>query len=173
MSELNHECGIAAIYHLAGKASPLASSHGPDQISRLLPRMLLDIQNRGQLSAGLTSYNPERSQLIDTFREVGSVSEVFRLNHQGKADSLMERYAGRAAIGHVRYATCGTEDRSYAQPFGLVLVLMANWPTTLHFVTSCWLMTITIWPGRRIPRSSCMRSVGSFLVIGLRRCSRS
>jgi amidophosphoribosyltransferase len=117
MSELNHECGIAAIYHLAGKASPLASSHGPDQISRLLPRMLLDIQNRGQLSAGLTSYNPERSQLIDTFREVGSVSEVFRLNHQGKADSLMERYAGRAAIGHVRYATCGTEDRSYAQPF--------------------------------------------------------
>jgi amidophosphoribosyltransferase len=29
----------------------------------------------------------------------------------------MRRYAGRAAIGHVRYATCGGEDRSYAQPF--------------------------------------------------------
>ena len=26
-------------------------------------------------------------------------------------------YAGRAAIGHVRYATCGANDRSYAQPF--------------------------------------------------------
>ena len=25
--------------------------------------------------------------------------------------------AGRAAIGHVRYATCGREDLSYAQPF--------------------------------------------------------
>ena len=29
----------------------------------------------------------------------------------------MEEYAGRAAIGHVRYATCGANDRSYAQPF--------------------------------------------------------
>ena len=29
----------------------------------------------------------------------------------------MEEYAGRAAIGHVRYATCGADDRSYAQPF--------------------------------------------------------
>jgi amidophosphoribosyltransferase len=26
-------------------------------------------------------------------------------------------YSGSAAIGHVRYATCGDEDRSYAQPF--------------------------------------------------------
>ena len=29
----------------------------------------------------------------------------------------MREYAGRAAIGHVRYATCGADDRSYAQPF--------------------------------------------------------
>ncbi len=29
----------------------------------------------------------------------------------------MKEYVGRAAIGHVRYATCGAEDRSYAQPF--------------------------------------------------------
>jgi len=29
----------------------------------------------------------------------------------------MREYAGRAAIGHVRYATCGSEDRTYAQPF--------------------------------------------------------
>jgi amidophosphoribosyltransferase len=79
--------------------------------------MLLDIQNRGQLSAGMTSYNPERNQLIDTFKEVGSVSEVFRMSHRGKYESLMEEYAGRAAIGHVRYATCGCDDRSYAQPF--------------------------------------------------------
>ncbi|KKK62925.1 hypothetical protein LCGC14_2999480, partial [marine sediment metagenome] len=37
--------------------------------------------------------------------------------HRGKAENLMKRYAGRAAIGHVRYATCGHDDRSYAQPF--------------------------------------------------------
>jgi amidophosphoribosyltransferase len=29
----------------------------------------------------------------------------------------MRRYVGIAAIGHVRYATCGSDDRSYAQPF--------------------------------------------------------
>ena len=48
---------------------------------------------------------------------MGSVSEVFRLSHRGKFESLMDEYAGRAAIGHVRYATCGQDDRSYAQPF--------------------------------------------------------
>ena len=82
-----------------------------------MPRMLLDIQNRGQLSAGMTSYAPERQQILDTHRELGSVAEVFRLSHRGKAENLMRQYEGRAAIGHVRYATCGEEDRSYAQPF--------------------------------------------------------
>lgn len=118
MSELHHECGIAAIYHLPGRErSPLCPEQGPEEISRLMPRMLLDIQNRGQLSAGFTTFNPERNELIDTYKDVGSVSEVFRMNHRGKYDSLMADYAGRAAIGHVRYATCGDEDRGYAQPF--------------------------------------------------------
>ncbi len=117
MSELFHECGIAAIYHLPGdEVSPLCPG-SPDQASRLIPRMLLDIQNRGQLSAGITSYHPDRDQLIDTHKDIGTVSEVFRLSHSGKRESLMNEYAGRAAIGHVRYATCGKEDRSYAQPF--------------------------------------------------------
>lgn len=118
MSELHHECGVAAIYHLpSAQPSPLCPPQGPDEVTRLIPRMLLDIQNRGQLAAGMTTYNPKRQQLIDTYKELGSVSEVFRLSHRGKAESLMGRYAGRAAIGHVRYATCGREDRSYAQPF--------------------------------------------------------
>jgi len=118
MSELHHECGVAAIYHLAGgDVSPLCPSQGQEEISRLMPRMLLDIQNRGQLSAGMTSYNPCRQQLIDTHRELGTVTEAFRLNHRGKAESLMRQYAGTAAIGHVRYATCGADDCSYAQPF--------------------------------------------------------
>jgi amidophosphoribosyltransferase len=65
----------------------------------------------------MTSYNPQRAQLIDTHKDIGTVSEVFRLSHSGKRESLMSRYSGRAAIGHVRYATCGRDDRSYAQPF--------------------------------------------------------
>jgi amidophosphoribosyltransferase len=118
MSELREECGVAALYHLPHEAaSPFCLEQGPEEISRLMPRMLLDIQNRGQLAAGMTTYNPERKQLIDTHKDVGTVAEVFRLNHRGKARSLMRKYAGRAAIGHVRYATCGREDRSYAQPF--------------------------------------------------------
>ncbi len=118
MSEIHHECGVAAIYHLPGEEiSPLCPEQGPDEVSRLMPRMLLDIQNRGQLAAGMTTYNPHRNQLIDTHKEIGSVAEVFRLSHRGKSESLMRRYAGSAAIGHVRYATCGEDDRSYAQPF--------------------------------------------------------
>ncbi len=118
MSDLKHECGIAAIYHLPDRPqSPLCPAPGPDEVSRLVPRMLLDIQNRGQLSAGMTSYHPTRSRLLDTYSDLGSVTEVFRLSHRGKAESLMRQYVGRAAIGHVRYATCGDEDHTHAQPF--------------------------------------------------------
>src|SRR3989441_8114145 len=118
MSELHHECGIAAIYHFPNSAaSRLAPQAGPEQVSRLMPRMLLDLQNRGQLAAGFTTYNPERQRLLDTYKQIGTVVEAFRLNHHAKYDSIMRQYAGRAAIGHVRYATCGANDLSYAQPF--------------------------------------------------------
>ena len=112
MSELHHECGVAAIYHLPGEeTSPLCPGQGPQEVSRLVPRMLLDIQNRGQLAAGITSYCPDRDQLIDTHKDVGSVSEVFRMAHRAECEKLMQEYRGRAAIGHVRYATCGADDR--------------------------------------------------------------
>ncbi len=118
MSELNHECGVAAIYHLPSlEPSHLCTEHGPLEVSRLLPRMLQDIQNRGQLAAGMTTYNPNRPYLLDTMKDVGTVSEVFRMSHRGKSEALMAEYAGQAAIGHVRYATCGKDDRNYAQPF--------------------------------------------------------
>ncbi|HXG11325.1 MAG TPA: amidophosphoribosyltransferase [Gemmataceae bacterium] len=118
MDELQHECGIAAIYHLESSIpSRLAPVAGPEQVSRLMPRMLLDLQNRGQLAAGFTTYNPRREKLLDTYKQIGTVIEAFRLSHQAKYDSIMREYAGRAAIGHVRYATCGANDRSYAQPF--------------------------------------------------------
>jgi amidophosphoribosyltransferase len=128
MTEIHDECGIAAIYHLpSDEISPLCPDHGPAEASRLVPRMLLDIQNRGQLAAGFTTYNPARNQLIDTHKNVGTVREVFRLSHPGKSDNLMREYAGRAAIGHVRYATCGQDDRSYAQPFERHHLLKHKW----------------------------------------------
>jgi len=118
MDELKHECGIAAIYHFDSPTpSRLAPPSGPENVSRLMPRMLLDLQNRGQLAAGFATYNPRRDKLLDTYKQIGTVIEAFRLNHQAKYDSIMKEFAGRAAIGHVRYATCGQTDRSYAQPF--------------------------------------------------------
>ncbi|NLE36447.1 MAG: amidophosphoribosyltransferase, partial [Pirellulaceae bacterium] len=91
MGELREECGVAAIYHLdSAEPSPLCPAGGPEEVSRLMPRMLLDIQNRGQLAAGMTSYNPRRKQLIDTHKEVGSVAEVFRTSHRAKFESLMQ-----------------------------------------------------------------------------------
>ncbi len=120
MSELHHECGVAAIYQLPSQpVSELCPGGEPGNASTLIPRMLLDMQNRGQLSAGISRFHPEpeNGQLIDTYRDIGSVQEVFRLSHTAKATSLMKRYSGAAAIGHVRYATCGKDDKSYAQPF--------------------------------------------------------
>ena len=128
MSDLRHECGLAAIYHLpAAETSPLCPGQGQEDVSRLMPRMLLDIQNRGQLSAGMTAWHPDRSQLLATYKDVGSVSEVFRMSHRGKFESLMEQHAGRAAIGHVRYATCGAEDRGYAQPLERPHIQKRKW----------------------------------------------
>jgi amidophosphoribosyltransferase len=128
MSDLHHECGLAAIYHLPGpETSPLCGARGQEEASRLIPRMLLDIQNRGQLSAGMTAWNPQRPQLLATFKDVGSVSEVFRMSHRGKFESLMDQHTGRAAIGHVRYATCGADDRGYAQPLERPHIQKRKW----------------------------------------------
>ena len=56
MGELNHECGVAAVYHghAAGEpVSALAPIPGDvNSVARLIPRMLLDIQNRASLPRG-------------------------------------------------------------------------------------------------------------------------
>jgi amidophosphoribosyltransferase len=119
MGELHHECGVAAVYHSAGRSvSTLAPIAGDrNSVARLVPRMLLDMQNRGQLAAGMSSYRPDRNALIRTHKEVGTVAESFRLNHREEFESIMSQMDGPVAIGHVRYATCGGNDRTDAQPF--------------------------------------------------------
>jgi amidophosphoribosyltransferase len=117
MSELFHECGLAAVYYLPDHGTSRLLSSGPNSASRMIPGMLVDMQNRGQLAAGMATFHPGRDKLLVKWKDVGAVSEVFRLNHRVKFEDIMRRHAGPAAIGHVRYATCGKEDRSYAQPF--------------------------------------------------------
>ena len=83
----------------------------------------------------------------------------------------MREYAGRAAIGHVRYATCGADDRSYAQPFERHHLQKHKWfsfalqrpagELSASCATSCWPTTTTIWPATPTPKSSCTRSAAS------------
>ncbi len=122
MSELHEECGVVAIYHFVNdealkEPSELCGSIKPTEITRLLPRMLLDVQNRGQLSAGITSYNEKRTPLLSTYKDVGTVAEAFHQNHKDEFEKIMKNLMGNAGIGHVRYATCGRDDVSYAHPF--------------------------------------------------------
>ncbi len=111
MSEDIHEnCGIAAVY---------IKENGESANKALfyLYKLLLNLQNRGQLSAGITTYNTARGQLLDTHSDLGPVNEVFRTSDKAKSMRIFKRYAGNKGIGHVRYATSGSEEKSYAQPF--------------------------------------------------------
>ncbi len=130
LDPIHDECGIAAVYRLdrvPGEGSPDSGDSETARqknwhegsVTRIIPDMLIDLQNRGQLAAGLTRYDEDAAQLIDTYKQVGSVSDVFHLTHPDpkKFTDIVDEYEGRAAIGHTRYATCGKEDREYAQPF--------------------------------------------------------
>ena len=103
------ECGILAIYNLDRKNTR--------SVTPLVSTALLDLQHRGQLGTGITSFDPARSHLLMTHKEVGTVHEVFHLGHADTAKDLLEKYRGCAAIGHVRYATSGRDQAEYAQPF--------------------------------------------------------
>ena len=129
MAELHEECGVAAVYFLGEGAaeSRFSPVQGGHESSRLIPRLLQEIQNRGQLAAGITTFCPTRHQLIETHKDVGSVTEVFQLSQQDRYEELMHKLAGPAAIGHVRYATCGADDRNYAQPFERTHIEKTKW----------------------------------------------
>ncbi|MFO0936465.1 MAG: amidophosphoribosyltransferase [Gemmataceae bacterium] len=97
--------------------SPVHRDGNPDTLSWLMPRMLLDLQNRGQLAAGMSTYNPIRETIIQTYKRVGTVAEAFKTSRVRKFRKILNKHTGRAAIGHTRYATCGGDKKCFAQPF--------------------------------------------------------
>ena len=110
--DVHEECGVAAIYlHGGEKGHPVGGA------AYYLYQMLLQMQNRGQLSAGITTYNADRQQLIDTHRKQGTVNEVFSSRVRPKMEGLMKKYSGDRGIGHLRYATMGPDEKGAAQPF--------------------------------------------------------
>ena len=82
-----------------------------------LYQMLLQMQHRGQLSAGITVLKENEPFLLRTHKDLGLVNNVFHAEHKGKFSSIMQKFSSRKGIGHIRYATCGADDVEYAQPF--------------------------------------------------------
>lgn len=118
MDELHEECGIIALYRLnSGEAVSRTPSPWPDNVARLAPRMLLDLQHRGQLSAGITVYNPEKREILKTYKEIGTVSEVFHAGNLKKHEEILADHSGIALIGHTRYASGSKNVANNAQPF--------------------------------------------------------
>lgn len=80
-------------------------------------KMLLQMQHRGQLSSGITTYHPKENIILKTHKGMGLVNTVFKTEHNAKFNSIMKKLESCKGIGHVRYATCGMDDETYAQPF--------------------------------------------------------
>ena len=107
--DAKHQCGLAAVYIKEnGDAANRALFY--------LYKLLLNQQNRGQLSAGVTTFNPSRMQILDTYKDLGTVNEVFKTSDRQRSLEIFKRYSGNKGIGHIRYATSGSEERSLAQP---------------------------------------------------------
>ncbi|MBN1157120.1 amidophosphoribosyltransferase, partial [Candidatus Woesearchaeota archaeon] len=98
MDELKEECGVAAVCIEDESKERGRAVH-------FLYRILLNLQHRGQLSAGITTYDSGRDQLIDTYKNLGTVNEVFKTSFPILASKIFARYAANKGIGHVRYAT--------------------------------------------------------------------
>lgn len=133
--DLRHECGITALYLLdepyCGGCNEISCACddiiSDKNVASLIPRILLDLQTRGQLAAGLTSFQADRAQLLRTYKDVGTVQEVFRTSIPARLQEILDEYAGSAAIGHTRYATCGLDDVRYSQPFERVHGRLWKW----------------------------------------------
>ncbi len=96
MSDIHEECGVFGIY--SGK---------PCELAPAVYYGLFALQHRGQESAGIVLND---DGVFRAFCDVGLVNEVFskeRLASLGK---------GNIAVGHVRYATTGSDAKRNLQP---------------------------------------------------------
>ncbi len=110
--KLNENCGICAVY----LKKPI-ETYPLGGVVYFLHQMMLQLQHRGQLSAGFTSYDPLRNELLKTHKGNGLVNEVFGNSDALFAQKLVNEFGGTAGIGHTRYATAGTIGCEEAQPF--------------------------------------------------------
>ena len=95
MRSLNEGCGVFGIW-------------GHPEASNITYFGLHSLQHRGQEGAGIVS---KEGTKLRGHRDLGLVSEVFRDKEK------LERLVGESAIGHVRYATSGSNSIQNIQPF--------------------------------------------------------
>ncbi len=91
---IRHECGLLGIY-------------GHEDAARLTYFGLYAQQHRGQESAGIVSWDGEKTCEV---RGMGLVPDVF-------SEEALRSLPGRTALGHVRYSTTGVSTIRNAQPF--------------------------------------------------------
>src|SRR3954464_10759236 len=92
--KLREECGVFGIW-------------GADNAASFVALGLHALQHRGQEGAGLISFDGKN---FHAHRAMGHVAGNF------DRDDIMRKLGGRAAIGHVRYATCGETPLRNVQP---------------------------------------------------------
>lgn len=92
----SHECGVFAVY-------------GHPDAALLTHYGLFALQHRGQESAGIVSYDGNKTP-FQVVKGMGLVSQVFKQED-------LEKLHGMRAIGHVRYSTTGSSNLLNAQPF--------------------------------------------------------
>lgn len=96
MSNLREECGVFGVY------SP--ETYG---IADTVYYGLFALQHRGQESCGIVVND---DGVFSPYKDTGLVNDVF-------TPEIIERLGeGSIAVGHVRYGTTGSNDRSNAQP---------------------------------------------------------
>ena len=93
---LHEECGVFGIY-----------SQETADLAGLVYYGLFSLQHRGQESAGMVIND---DGVFSSYRDVGLVNDVFT------PERLQALGGGNIAVGHVRYATTGSDNKRNVQP---------------------------------------------------------
>lgn len=94
--KLKEECGVVGVY----------SNDYTEAVARTVYYGLYALQHRGQESAGIATYDGEKTSF---HKEMGLVPEIF-------TEGVFDRLSGYIGIGHVRYSTTGESHIRNAQP---------------------------------------------------------
>ncbi len=96
MSSLREECGVFGVYSPESYNVALMTYYG-----------LFALQHRGQESCGIVVND---DGVFNSYKDTGLVNDVFT------PEILSSLGNGNMAVGHVRYGTTGSSERSNAQP---------------------------------------------------------